>query len=397
MNRTRSWLLVAALGVLACAAAPEIPRPDLTGAEQEVVAAVETAQRRVTQEPQSPEAWGELGERYRAQQWNLQAVECYARAESLDSAAFLWPYLIGKLLRHDDPLRADEAFGRAAAIDASYAPLLVFHARVLARLGRTGDARARFEAARRADPGLAAPLIGLGQIELSSDRLDAAAALFTQAIERDPGDGRAHHGLAQIALARGDADGAELHATLARRHARPRPLADPRAINRAEPAGSWGWTQHGRRLLAARRIDEAVAALERAVAINPRRQTARLGLGLALVLQGRAADAEPHLRQAALLDPGDAQARAALGNLLGGLGPAHAEQARGELQAAVRLDPERTDAHHALARLAMARGDRAAARNHLARAVETARAAGRTDVARSLEQQLGELNGGGAR
>ena len=55
---------------------------------------------------------------------------------------------------------------------------------------------------------------------------------------------------------------------------------------------------HGAALLAAGRVDRAVAQLERAVALEPRALDARANLGMALVAAGQPEAALPHLRLA---------------------------------------------------------------------------------------------------
>ena len=71
---------------------------------------------------------------------------------------------------------------------------------VYARLGRTADARAQFEALVQRDPNAADAWNNLGVLELSSRQPAAAARAFRQAVTADPSRGDAWEGLGAALL-----------------------------------------------------------------------------------------------------------------------------------------------------------------------------------------------------
>jgi len=159
-----------------------------------------------------------------------------------------------------------------------------------------------------------------------------AIDLFEEAVRLDPGYARAHAGLglawavvhhnaphirADDALARAEAAASraiELDPTLPDGHA---------ALGYAY---QWLW-----------RWDDALAELERAVALNPNHSRSRQWYGELLAQTGRSSEAEAQLRQAVALDPLSAVAHGNLGLVLflGGRVP----EAIAQLEATQRMDP----------------------------------------------------------
>jgi predicted Zn-dependent protease len=81
------------------------------------------------------------------------------------------------------------------------------------------------------------------------------------------------------------------------------------------------------------RVDEAVAELRAALALEPRHFRANLLLGRILTLQGQAAAALPHLQTAAGVQPADAEAHRFLADAYEKLGNAE-EAAKARRRAA---------------------------------------------------------------
>lgn len=129
-----------------------------------------------------------------------------------------------------------------------------------------------------------------------------------------------------------------------------------------------------------------------ALAVLPEPPTGvRVGLGHALVAEGRLDEAVSAYRDALAHDPGSAEAMNFLGVTLAQLG--RADEAASWFEAAIRTDPDFAHPHHGLGTLAAQAGDFARARDHFAAACERApeSATMRLHLARALER-LGELD-----
>jgi tetratricopeptide (TPR) repeat protein len=110
-------------------------------------------------------------------------------------------------------------------------------------------------------------------------------------------------------------------------------------------------------------VDEARAAYERVVAIDPRHVDAHVNLGRILHEGGAPLAAEKHYRAALAIEPDHAVAVFNLGVALEDLG--RMTDAVALYVKAIALDPDNADAHYNLAGIYERRGDKAAAVRHL--------------------------------
>jgi tetratricopeptide (TPR) repeat protein len=94
---------------------------------------------------------------------------------------------------------------------------------------------------------------------------------------------------------------------------------------------------------------EAVASLERAIALDPELGLAQLNLGLALFRLGRAEAASVHLDRAAALEPGNAIVYLVRGMVREALGMT--EGAGGDYRRVLQILPEQEEARSRLAGL----------------------------------------------
>lgn len=179
--------------------------------------------------------------------------------------------------------------------------------------------------------------------------------------------------LADHAVSRGDILALEEEAA---RAVLAQPDADPRAV-------PYAWLISGLAQARAGRTAEAVADLQRLIALAPEFAYARHQLGVVLLDGGDPAAAIAALQEAVRLEPAAptarkdlALARKAAGDVAG---------ARAELDAALRTDPAFAEAHYELGILAVEDGDRAAAAEHFRRAID-----GRADFAEAY-LELGML------
>jgi len=177
---------------------------------------------------------------------------------------------------------------------------------VLSAQRRYADAAEAFERATRLLPPNAVLFVNLAVARFESQQLAGARAACEQALALDAGDSRAQLFLARIAVQEGDFARAE------------RAFVAALAAPKVEPLA---WYHRGVFLRQERRLDEAVAALQRAVELTPAVAGAHLNLGLALQQLGKPAEAEPHLarfRQLSEIQTGEQALRARLNQLLRG-------------------------------------------------------------------------------
>jgi len=109
--------------------------------------------------------------------------------------------------------------------------------------------------------------------------------------------------------------------------------------------------------------DEARAAYQRAIELDPNHSDAHVNLGRMLHEEGAPLAAQQHYRRALESDPSHPTAAFNLGVALEDLG--RMNEARNAYLRAIELDPENADAHYNLAGLYERRGDKAAALRHL--------------------------------
>lgn len=318
-------LLLAAAGCAAPydAPAPEtaraVPDPDLGRMEPQVARALGEARQRVLAEPASAEAWGNLASLYDAHSLFEPAEACYRRAVELAPQDFRWTYLLAIVrdIRGAGPDETRELFAAAAALDADYAPIHIRLGEALARHGLHDEARASLERAVELAPDLAVAHRLLGQVCLALGRLDEAAAHLERALELEPRDLTAHAMLSQVYLRAGDDERARQVATSSEglerinvledyfydRWVFERSLSSSRVLERARIRLRDGDFQ--------RAADE----LETLLAAQPSSATLHAMLGEAYAELGRREDAVRQLERALVLDPDLSEARERLARL----------------------------------------------------------------------------------
>jgi len=201
--------------------------------------------------------------------------------------------------------------------------------------GDADGAEAGYDAALAAFPGFPPALVGKGRVALGHDRAAVAASLFERAYQQSPlvetawllGDARARAGdtsgaqaAYELVMKTGSADPRTLAFFLAskdRDHARAAQLAaDERAVRDdlyTEDVYAWALYRAGR-------LDEAGAAIARALAFGTRDARLLYHAGAIELSLGRDAEGATHLRAALALNPrfdaaGAADAKRLLGQL----------------------------------------------------------------------------------
>jgi cytochrome c-type biogenesis protein CcmH/NrfG len=337
------------------------PVVDLSGADAEVAALVESARQDVLADPRSARRWGRLGMVLRAHDYGGEANACFEEAERLDPREPVWPYYRGLTLALTDPE------GGAACLR-----------RAVERMG-DGELTPRFR---------------LVEVLLEQGELDEADRIVRQATARAPEHPRGRLLQARLALARQDGKGAvaalqgcwdDPHA---RRQARllaagawqrlgePARAAEAQAqAGRLPPDLPWpdplveeverlvvgvrarltwagGLHQQGR-------TDESVRLLGQVVEDHPREVAAWVLLGQMLRQTRDLPGAERAFTRAVELDPENVDGWFGLGAVRLDRRPREAAAA---LREAVRLKPDHTLAHYLLGVCLKSSGDSEGAR-----------------------------------
>jgi len=189
--------------------------------------------------------------------------------------------------------------------------------------------------------------------EHQAGRLDAARRLYLEILAIDVRHAKSLYGLGLIALAAGGYEAAA------------------RMFERAIAAGGGGEAAHhanlGAALLGQNKRDEALAAYQRALALQPEYEEAHFSAALILLELGRLDEARPHLDRSLALRPGSAETHQALARLLARQG--RAEEAIATYRRALALRPESTDALNNLGNLLCTIGDLAGAKSCFERVI----------------------------
>jgi tetratricopeptide (TPR) repeat protein len=345
----------------------DIPLPDLSGVEQEIVDVVHRLRDAVRQSP-TAEAWGNLGARYHKHEWNAEAEACYVKAAELEPGKFVWIYRAGHcLFKGDDPAGAVEHFRRAMALRDTYAPAHVSFAQALSRLGHGEEAAKHFSRASALAPDSSHAELGLGQLALEAGRYPEALEHLVEAVRRDPQHGEAHVALSQAFLATGDPARAAEHAERSRTLEKITLVSDPLADPLLPPAGAREHTDLGKALEEQGRAEEARAQYLEAFRINPDYLRPHVFLGSLLARQGDLGGARHHLEEALRIQESHVIARETLSLVL--LRTGEAEEAIRHLEQVLALEPDRASTRSNLAGILAGAGRMEEAAAHFGHAV----------------------------
>ncbi len=269
-----------------------------------------------------------LGQSLAARGLDTAAAAAFERSVALESSSpslYALAQAYRRLDRVDDAKRALASYQRMAhAAEASPENALLAEVAalnrsvrrqvgrgvLLARLGRTEEAVAEFEAAIRANPGLVAPHANLISLYAGAGDLDRAASSYRRAIGLDSNSPDAHYNWGGALAQRGrweEASGAFEQAVA------------------SAPHFAEGRVRLGQAYERLGRSEAAAAQYREALNSDPLHREARRLLGAALIEQGKLEEGLDHLERA--VDLGDGRTAA----YLEGLSRAHEADGRAEL------------------------------------------------------------------
>ncbi len=242
-----------------------IPQPDDLDLveEKRLLNAVETAQKAVRNAPDDAEVWGQLGHVYLIHRWEVPAIACYRRANSLAPDEFRWLYLLGRLTTRREPEAAVKYLNRARTLNNAYAPAHLYLAAALRTLGKLDEARQHLESAKRIQPDNPFSELWLGEIALTQRQMKLAQTHLGNALRLNPKQSEAHALMAQVAIALGDKQAAKQHAQAARHTTEYGELSDPvwREVLQAGVTAPL-YAERGRRYMTEGNYASAVAEFE---------------------------------------------------------------------------------------------------------------------------------------
>jgi tetratricopeptide (TPR) repeat protein len=196
-----------------------------------------------------------------------------------------------------------------------------FHiGRLLARLGRTGEAQVYLEASLARRPDLVDAMIELGQVLVRQGQPAAAIEQYQNALRRQPGNASVYLQMAHAEAAVGDRASA---------------VASLVEAVRLRPAYWQAWYYLGVELASDDRIQEAETAFAEVIRIRPDYVLAHLNHGVALARQGRVREAADRFRVTLRLDPENQRAR----QYLEALQPSDAGEQPPSLGEGLNLEP----------------------------------------------------------
>jgi Flp pilus assembly protein TadD len=339
-GRVRLWLLIGFLAVAGLAAggaawwfrglwqAPPTP-PEAKGDQLDpaVVSAVAVVREQVLKNPRSAKAWSDLGEVFLANELEDLSRPCFAEAERLDPTNPRWPYFqAGPLLNRGDYEAALPHLRRAAELcpagDPAGSAIRLHQAEALLSLGRQDEAAVQIRAARDQRPDDPRAIFDTALVSIAREDWEAARDDLLRCLGSPFSQRRSRVQLAIVCERLGDETQAEEYRVESERlppdAAWPDPLVDEYI--------HWTVLKRGR----FRRADDLEAA-------------------------GRFAEAAEIVAPMTVENPDDDLAHIMLGKLLAQMNEyGRAEQ---ELRRALRLAPQKVQAHYYLALLLLKEGE----------------------------------------
>ena len=331
---------------LPLAAQPDLPPINTANFSPELRESVRKTYAEAQANPRDAEAVGCLGMTLHAYQQFELAGLCYARARHLAPQEFRWQYYFGltqaALAKYSEATAALQA---AVRLQPDNLPAQLRLAETVLAAGEFRASLPLFEALAKQTSTRAQAQYGLGQCKLALGEKPAAIAHFQQALMLYPEFGAAHYALGLALRDQGQRGEAQFHLTMSQQHKYQRPpLADPltEAVTNLN-ASATDQMQRGVDFAAAGQLELAIAAHERALALNPKLVQAHINLISLCARAGQTEKAEQHYQAAVAANPNLADSYFNYGVLL--LGRERYAEAAQAFQRSLERNPFNAEAH----------------------------------------------------
>ena len=285
---------------------PEIPLLSITELPPEIQEQVQQAYTAARGHRKDASAVGKLGMLLDMYNRSDAAALCYQRAHELDPRSFKWLYYWGSLLLKDKKRHeAVPILTSGLQLRPDYLPAQLKLAESLLESGRSEEAGKIYETILKGAPDSAEAHYGLGRVYASRGNLTEAAKLYSQACELFPAYGPAHYALAMTYRKLGEADKAQAELSLYEKDKNiVPPVDDPlRDQLRALDMSATSLLQRGAALEQVGRVEDAIAATEKAARLDPKLVLAHINLIILYARMGNVQKAEEHYRAVLALNP----------------------------------------------------------------------------------------------
>lgn len=315
-----SLFALALAGPAAGQEAPElvlvrVPPPSLEGLEPAVKGQLQESAARLGRMPKEAggetaasrrelaERFGELGHLYHAYELWPSAEAAYENARRLEPQEISWTWSLAvAAFKQGQSAKAEQLFAAALELAPEQPAAWLYLAEIALHKGdaaKAADLAAQVLAKVEASP---AALFTFGRAAILAEHPKDAIPPLELAVEQVPEANRIHYLLAMAKRATGDLEGAKRHIALAGQVGVriPDPLEAVLAEHRR---GERVATVEGDLAMGAGRYAEAIAAYQRATAVQPKNAELWTRLGAARASAGELDAAEADLRRALEVDP----------------------------------------------------------------------------------------------
>jgi tetratricopeptide (TPR) repeat protein len=328
MNRLQRVGVAVLLAAAACSG-PDVPLPDLSGAEPLVKNKIEQLRAMVRIDPTFAN-WSQYARTLHAHGMVEIAEKAYLAAVDLSAGpvAFEHLHLAGVATLDFAPERAVEHFRRALDLRKDHVPTHLYLGLVFEQMQRFDEASQEFKTVLASEPSSHAHL-GLGRIALAKGAAQGALTHFEQALKINPQHGEVYEAQSRAYAQLGRTEESQAAAKRAGDLSQPTLFVD-RLMGKVE-IENWSYAslEHKARVLLAQdqegernpaRLQQALEFLTLAITARPDAAEAHFYAGSALARLGRNDEAMQAFRKVVELEPTHLHARFYLAVLLEGAG-----------------------------------------------------------------------------